>query len=121
MAELFKVTSETNRKIKIGLAVVAFLAILALVFFAGRSYQKQIPSESEKYLQEQVEIYQKEIEDWKARFTSVSTEKQRLEKSVETLEAQVNSIRNYYDKKVIAVKSYSNPELEQFFADRYPD
>lgn len=121
MAELFKISSETNRKIKIGLIVVAFLAALVLIFFAGRSYQKQLPSESEKYLQEQVELYQKEIEEWKTRFTDISAEKQKLEKSVETLETQVNLIRDYYDKKIIAVKSYSNPELEQFFADRYPD
>ena len=117
--ELSKLLSRQN--VRLGLVLVAFLVSLILVFFAGRGYQKQIPSESEKYLQEQVLQYREEIEGWHRRFEAISAEKANLEQSIVELEGQITSIRDYYDKKVITVKSYSNPELEQFFAERYPD
>ena len=115
--ELSKLNSK--QKVRLGLVVVAVLASLVLVFFAGQRYQRQQPSLSEIYLQEQITKYQQEIENWKSRFNTISIEKANLEQSVKALENQVTSIRDYYDKKVITVKSYSNPELEQFFADRY--
>lgn len=119
--EWLKLSSEQKRKVRLGLIITAFLVSLILVFFAGRGYQKQIPSESEKYLQEQVLEYRKEIEGWKERFRIISVEKAKLEQSVQNLENQVISIRDFYDQKIITVKSYSNAELEQFFSERYPD
>lgn len=118
---LLKLSTDQIRKVKLGLVVVAVLALLVLAFFAGSGYQKRVPSESEKYLQAQIEEYRREIEGWRERFNQISLEKSKLEQSVQDLENQIETVRNYYDEKIITVKSYSNPELEQFFTDRYPD
>ena len=44
---LLKLSTDQIRKVKLGLVVVAVLALLVLAFFAGSGYQKQVPSESE--------------------------------------------------------------------------
>lgn len=119
--ELLKLNSNQKDKVRLGLVLVAALVLLILAFFAGRSYQKRIPSESEKYLQEQVDKYKLEAETWRNKATTISVEVESLKQTVVTLETKIKVIRDQYDKKVIIVKSYSNPELEQFFADRYSD
>lgn len=112
-------TPEAKSTLRWVLIGVAFLAALVLVFFAGRSYQKQQPSESEKYLKEQIEYYQQEAAKWQENYEKVAADRETLEQSVIILENRVESIKKYYAKKISAIKSYSNPELEQFFADRY--
>jgi len=114
-------TSETKSKFRWALIGISFIVALVLVFFAGRGYQKQLPSESEKYLKEQIEYYQQEVAKWQESYEKVAADRETLEQSVIILENRVESIKKYYVKKISAIKSYGNPELEQFFADRYRD
>ena len=118
---LFSLNSEQKKTARTILLILAIVVLLLVGFFAGRGYQKTQPSPSEQYLKEQLVQYEQEIADWQTRFKVLHAKEMELEQNVVTLEDKLKSIKDYYDQKIITVNSYSNAELEQFFADRYPD
>ena len=105
---------------QIGLGIAA-TAIMALIFFGGVRYQKREYTEAEKYLQEQVEKAREQADYWESRYNSLQGEKTTLLLRVDSLDYRIKELKKSYDQKVIAVNSYSNPELERFFAERYGD
>lgn len=98
---------------------LGLLGALLIVLIFSNVRQKSNSAALEKYLQEQFEQYQAEVEEWKDRYESVFSEKTVLLSNVDSLESEIKKLRKTYDQKVVIVKSYSNPELEQFFSDRY--
>ena len=100
---------------------IATFAVLALIFFGGIRYQKHVSSGAEKYLQEQIELAQKEADYWKNQYEDAAKGKETLLLKVDSLENRIKVLKKQYGQKVTIIKSYSNPELEQFFADRYGD
>lgn len=101
------------------LVCIATVAVLALIFFGGIQYQKRISSVAEKYLQEQVEKAGQEATKWKDRYEASLEEKTTLLLNVDSLEFEIKKLKKNYGQKVTVVNSYTNPELEQFFAERY--
>ena len=95
------------------------VAVLALVFFGGVQYQRRSSSVAEKYLQEQVEKAGQEAAKWKDRYEASLEEKSTLLLNVDSLEFEIKKLKKNYGQKVTVVNSYTNPELEQFFAERY--
>lgn len=98
---------------------IVTVAVLALVFFGGVQYQKHSSSVAEKYLQEQVEKAGQEAAKWKDRYEASLEEKSTLLLNVDSLEFEIKKLKKNYGQKVTVVNSYTNPELEQFFAERY--
>lgn len=108
-----------TKKLKLGLIIVAVLALLIVAFFGGRTYQKRIPSEAEQYLQQQVVELKQEISNWEKQAKDLEAYSATLQLQVESLEKQLQNVKKEYNKKISSIKSYSNPELERFFAERY--
>ena len=121
MDQLLNLNSDQKRTTRQILLAIAVAALLILMFFAGRGYQKKQPSPAEEYLKEQIVQYEQEAGKWRDQVTVLQGEKTELEQSITALENKLKTIKSYYDQKVITVSSYSNAELEQFFADRYPE
>lgn len=121
MAQLLNLSSEQKQSVRKILLIVAILALFCVAFFAGRGYQKTQPSPAEQYLKEQVAQYEQEIANWHNQMATLQEENAELEQNIVTLEGKLKTIKDYYDQKIITVSSYSNAELEQFFADRYPE
>lgn len=100
-------------------AVVAGIAIAALIFFGGVRYQKRESTVAEKYLQEQIEKAREQADYWEGRYNSLQEEKTALILKVDSLDYRIKELKKNYGQKVTTIKSYTNPELERFFADRY--
>lgn len=111
----------SKQKVKLGLAFVAVLALLILAFFGGRSYQKHVPSEAEKYLEQQVVALRTEISVWEQKAKELQESSTTLQLQVESLEKQLQNVKKEYNKKISSIKSYSNPELERWISEHYPD
>lgn len=109
----------SKQKVGLGLLTVAVLALLVLAFFGGRSYQKHIPSEAEKYLEQQVVTLRTEISVWEQKAKELQESSATYQLQVESLEKQLQNVKKEYNKKISSIKSYSNPELERFFTERY--
>lgn len=95
------------------------ILLVCLLFGGGMVYQKKKSTAAEKYLQEQIEQYQAEAEKWKNQFESMSSQKTLLLSNIDSLEVEIKNLKKNYGQKITVVKSYSNPELEQFFSERY--
>ena len=111
--------SSVKSKVKLVLIVVAVLALLILAFFGGRTYQKRIPSEAEQYLEQQVVELRQEISIWEQKAKELQESSATYQLQVESLEKQLQNVKKEYNKKISSIKSYTNPELERFFAERY--
>ena len=109
-------TSNTVKQVGI---VVAVVAIAALIFFGGIRYQKRESTITEKYLQEQVEKAREQADYWEGRYNALQEEKTTLLLKVDSLDYRIKELKKSYGQKVTTVKSYSNPELERFFTERY--
>lgn len=93
--------------------------LLLLVFFGGCRYQKKISGVSEEALKQEIVKLQEEADHWKGKYDSVLEEKTTLLLSVDSLEFRIKELKKNNAQKITVVKSYSNPELEQFFSERY--
>lgn len=93
--------------------------LLILAFLGGKGYQKNFSNIDTEYYQKQIIEAQTEAAEWKDRYDSVLKEKTTLLLSVDSLEYRIKELRKDHAQKITVVKSYSNPELEQFFAERY--
>ena len=102
-------------------AVIAVIAIAALIFFGGIQYQKSKSSITEKYLQEQVDKALTEANRWEEKYNMSIEEKTELVLKVDSLNFRLKELKKSYDQKITVVSSYTNPELERFFAERYGD
>lgn len=115
----FRVVANWDKVVKTLLTVVAVVVVLVLVFFGGMGYQHRVSSVTEQYLQDQIEKAEQEAGQWKERYEASLEEKTTLLLNVDSLESEVKKLKKNYGQKVTIVNSYTNPELEQFFAERY--
>ena len=97
-------------------SILLAAALMVGAYFLGSLRQVQKYEDSLKDQKDSLEnvISQREIELQK--FESV---KDSLQLRVDELSEMLDSSKKDYDKKVVVVSGYSNPELEQFFSDRY--
>lgn len=93
--------------------------LLLLVFFGGCSYQKKISNVNEEALKKEIVSLQEEADHWKSKYDAVLEERTTLLLSVDSLEFRIKELKKNNAKKITVIKSYSNPELEQFFTERY--
>jgi Flp pilus assembly protein TadB len=108
-----------SKKLLYIVAGIALVSLLLLAFLGGRSYQKRETSTSEEYLKQQIVEAQAEAEKWKGLYDNALEKESTLLVSVDSLENKINELKKNNVQKITIVKSYSNPELEQFFSDRY--
>lgn len=102
------------------LVLVVVLGIfLTLGFFVGKNYQKKLSDPAEQYLKEQLEKAQKEAEQWKQKSDSTYLVGTSLMLKIDSLEKRIEEIKKTHGQKVTIIKSYTNPELERFFTERY--
>lgn len=111
----------SKQRVKLGFLIVAVLALLVLAFFGGRTYQKRVPSEAEKYLENQVVLLQQEISAWDQKAKELQESSTTYKLQVENLEKQLQNVKKEYNKKISSIKSYTNPELERWISEHYPD
>lgn len=99
---------------------LAALAVLLLVFLGGQRYQKSRGySEYEKYFQKQKDSLELVIKQQKSDLGKLVPVRDSLEARILKLEEDLKNSKEKYGQKITIVHTYSNPQLEQFFADRY--
>lgn len=99
---------------------LAALAVLLLVFLGGQSYQKSRGySEYERYFQKQKDSLELVIKQQKLDLEKLMPVRDSLEARVSKLEEDLKKSKEKYGQKITIVSTYSNPQLEQFFTDRY--
>lgn len=102
--------------------VVVCLVALSATLITWVSYPKVNPpkqSETEKFLLRQKDSLVLEIRRLEAETVSYKERADKLQQDILDLNKNLINVQNKYDKEVSAVASYSNPELEQFFSNRY--
>lgn len=100
-------------------AALAAIAVLLLVFFGGQGYQKHQYSEYEKYFQKQKDSLELVIQRQSQELEKLLPMRDSLEARVVKLEEDLRKSKEKYGQKITIVSTYSNPQLEQFFTDRY--
>lgn len=108
-----------SKKLLYVVAGIALVSLLFLAFLGGRGYQKKQTTISEEYLKQQVIEAQVEAEKWKSMYDIALEKESTLLVSVDSLENKIQELKKKNAQKITVVKSYSNPELEQFFSERY--
>ena len=99
---------------------LAALAVLLLVFLGGQRYQKSRGySGYEKYFQKQKDSLELVIKQQKSDLGKLVPVQDSLEAQILKLEEDLKKSKEKYGKKITIVYTYNNPQLEQFFADRY--
>lgn len=99
---------------------LAALAVFLLVFLGGQGYQKSRGySEYERYFQKQKDSLELVIEQQKLDLEKLVPVRDSLEVRILELEEDLKKSKEKYGQKITIVSTYSNPQLEQFFADRY--
>lgn len=93
--------------------------LLLLAFFGGKGYQKKISNVSEEALKQEIVQAQQEAQKWQNRYDSIYQAQTTLLLSVDSLEFRIKELKKNNAQKITIVKSYSNPELERFFTERY--
>ena len=99
--------------------IVATLVLLLLAFSGGRKYQEKKMSAAEEYLQGQIVEAQSSAEYWRGLFENTQAEGEQLLLKIDSLENRIKNIKEDYGQKITVIKSYTNPELERFFTERY--
>lgn len=102
--------------------IVVCLVALSAALITWVSYPKVNPpkqSETEKFLLRQKDSLVLEIHRLEAETVSYKERADKLQQDILDLNKSLINVQHKYDKEVSAIASYSNPELEQFFSDRY--
>lgn len=73
----------------------------------------------EEIIQQQKDSLTAQIKNLEFRFKATEVEKSALRQKVFVLEQELLRIKKNYEKGIVTVDSYTNPECEQFFTDRY--
>lgn len=73
----------------------------------------------EEIIQQQKDSLTAQIKNLEFRFKATEVEKSALRQKVFVLEQELLRIKKNYEKSIVTVDSYTNPECEQFFTDRY--
>lgn len=101
---------------------LAALAVLLLVFLGGREYQRSRGySEYEKYFQKQKDSLELVIRQQRQSLEELLPIRDSLEAQISKLEEDLKKSKEKYGQKITIVSTYSSPELEQFFTERYGD
>ena len=73
----------------------------------------------EEIIQQQKDSLTAQIKNLEFRFKATEVEKSALRQKVFVLEQELLRIKKNYEKSIVTVDSYTNPECEPFFAARY--
>ena len=73
----------------------------------------------EEIIQQQKDSLTAQIKNLEFRFKATEVEKSALRQKVFVLEQELLRIKKNYEKSIVTVDSYTNPECEQCFTDRY--
>lgn len=73
----------------------------------------------EEIIQQQRDSLNAEIRNLEFKFQATEFEKSTLRQRIFTLEQELIRIKKNYEKNIDSIGSYTNPECEQFFTDRY--
>ena len=73
----------------------------------------------EEIIQQQKDSLTAQIKNLEFRFKATEVEKSALRQKVFVLKQELLRIKKNYEKSIVTVDSYTNPECEQFFTDRY--
>lgn len=99
---------------------ISLVALVFLVFLGGQTYQKRLGySEYEKYFQRQRDSLELVIQQQNQELEKLIPVQDSLKARVVKLEEDLKKSKEKYGQKITIVSTYSNPQLERFFADRY--
>lgn len=73
----------------------------------------------EELIQQQKDSLNAQIRSLEFKFQATEVEKSALRQKVFVLEQELIRIKKSYEKNIDSVGSYTNPECERFFTDRY--
>lgn len=73
----------------------------------------------EEIIQQQRDSLNAQIRSLEFKFQATEFEKSTLRQRIFTLEQELIRIKKSYEKNIDSIGFYTNPECEQFFADRY--
>ena len=110
-------------KVVIILVGVAALLVAALLFWFG--YKQGLNSQRlkdiqvEKVLEQKIDSLQKYVEAVEELSQNLEHRRDSLEHEIYKIEKHMQEVQEDYDEKISNIISYSNPQLEQFFLDRY--
>lgn len=100
------------------------ILLALLMFFLGWiSYGyfmkgKVVPENDEKY-QKTIDSLEQIINQKNLQYDSLLVVRDGLEEKVQDINDKLKALEKNYGQKVIDITTYTNPQLERFFTDRY--
>ena len=102
-----------------GIVGLLILSGIVLVWTTYSAKPVSGQSEAEKYLLQQRDSLVLEIGRLESEVLLYKKHAEALQQEILNLNKNLTSIQSKYDKEISNIASYTNPELEQFFANRY--
>lgn len=102
--------------------VVTTALVITLGHFcvkAGRKMQQAEDLPVQYRLERQIDSLEGVISRVEKLYSSESRKRDSLNRELEASERNMEKLEKKYNEKIRSIISYSSPELEQFFADRY--
>lgn len=107
-------------KLLFNLGLIFVIGLVIAMYFIGyKTGSKNQRTEDRLEYVQKVDSLVLEIKTLKAESQTLEQSKDSLEKEYTKLNDQFNVITEEYDKKILIVTSFSNSELDRFFAERY--
>lgn len=112
-------TSKERNNWLVVIGTLLALSIILLVWVVPPRLGVPKQSEAEKYLLQQKDSLTLEVSRLESEVSLYKERADKLQQDLFELNKNLINIQNKYDKEISSVVSYTNPELEQFFSDRY--
>ncbi len=112
---------KSSTKLVLTIVVTAAL-VITLGYFcvkAGRKIQQAEDLPVQYRLERQIDSLEEVISQVERLYSVESWKRDSLNRELKASERNMEKLEKKYNEKIRSITSYSSPELEQFFADRY--
>lgn len=109
----------TNIKV-IAALIVAVVGVCVGAYFLGRKHELVKSFEVEKTYIHQVDSLTNLIDRLENfQIVQLVSQKDSLERLLVGLEIETKQVKKEYDEQISKIRTYTNPDLDKFFSDRY--